>query len=189
MGLNFPSDTWESWLMTQREHYQQRGLEAMSLLRDAQLARGEWDAVLEVAQRQLTVEPWLEAAHRALMAAQYHLGERTSALAQYEQCQQVLWDELRVEPEEETQQLHQQIVGRTLVAAEQVDIPDNLPQQTGRFFGREAEQALLLQRLVDPNYPLITLVGAGSLSTSRSGAASGSTTARHPAADHRDWTR
>ncbi len=52
-GLNFPSETWESWTVAQREHLQQRTLEAMTWLREARMARGEWAAVLDVAHRQL----------------------------------------------------------------------------------------------------------------------------------------
>jgi len=166
-GLNFRSETWEAWLLTQREHLQQRALAAMTMLRDARLARGEWAAVLAVAQRQLTLEPWLEAAHRALMTAHVQLGDRNAALAQYEQCAAVLWDELGVEPEEATQQLRQQIFASEMVVAGGADVPSNLPLQSGRFFGREAEKTHLLQQLVDPNVRLITLVGPGGSGKTR----------------------
>ena len=170
-GLNFPSETWETWLTAQREHTQQRALEAMTLLREAQIQLGEWTAVLEIAQRQLNLEPWLEAAHRAVMTAHYHLGDRNAALAQYDQCEQLLWDELGVEPEDETQQIRQQIFDDALVwgsdGVSATAIPDNLPLQTGLFFGREAEQAQLLQRLVDPSYRLITLIGTGGIGKTR----------------------
>ncbi|MCK5921037.1 MAG: tetratricopeptide repeat protein, partial [Methylococcales bacterium] len=45
--------------------------------------------------------------------------------------------------------------------------PNNLPLQTGLFFGRKREQEQLLQRLVDPNYRLVTLVGAGGIGKTR----------------------
>ena len=166
-GLNFPSDTWEAWLLAQREHVQQRALAAMTRLREARLARGEWAAALAIAQRQLSLEPWLEAAHRAIMQAHYHLGDRNAALAQYEQCQQVLRDELGVEPERETRRLRQLILDRALAATGVAQTPDNLPRPAGRFFGREAEQAKVLQRLVDPHHRLITLVGAGGIGKTR----------------------
>ncbi|MCA9962085.1 MAG: tetratricopeptide repeat protein, partial [Anaerolineales bacterium] len=165
-GLNFPSDTWEAWLIAQREHVQQRVLEAMTHLREAQIARGEWTAVLDIAQRQLRQEPWLEAAHRAIMQAHYHLGSRNMALAQYEQCELLLWDELGVEPEAETQYLRQQIFDDGLMRVETA-VPDNLPLQPTRFFGRESEQKQLLQRLVDPGYRLITLIGTGGIGKTR----------------------
>ncbi len=167
-GLNFPSDTWEAWLTAQREHVQQRTLEAMTLLREARLARGEWTAVLDIAQRQLNLEPWLEAAHRAMMQAHTHLGDRNAALAQFEQCQQQLWDELGVEPEEETAVLYEKIKAADGdVIRYPLSVADNLPLQTGKFFGREQEQAQLLQRLVDPAYRLITLVGTGGIGKTR----------------------
>ena len=165
-GLNFPSETWQAWLTAQREHIQQQALAAMTLLRDAQMQLGEWTAVLDIAQRQLQLEPWLESAHRASMLARAGLGDRTTALAQFEQCAQILWDELGVEPEEETVQLRQQIF-EDAVLVKATAVPHNLPLPTGQFFGREAEQAQLLQRLVDPNFRLITLVGTGGIGKTR----------------------
>ena len=165
-GLNFPSDTWEAWLTNRREHVQQRALEGMTWLREASAQQGEWTAVLDIAQRQLRFEPWLEAAHRAIMLAHAHLGDRTAALAQFEQCCQVLEDELGIEPEEETEVVRQQILAEAL--GEYVTaVPHNLPYSSGQFWGREAEQTLLLQRLVNPHQRLITLVGTGGIGKTR----------------------
>ena len=147
-GLNFPSDTWEAWLLAQREYVRRRALAAMTLLREARLARGEWAAALDIAQRQLSLEPWLEAAHRALMQAHYHLGDHNAALAQFEQCQRVLGDELGVKPEGETRRLRQLILDRALPASGTAQIADNLPRPAGVFFGREAEQAQLHLSLI-----------------------------------------
>ncbi|MEM7346400.1 MAG: BTAD domain-containing putative transcriptional regulator, partial [Chloroflexota bacterium] len=166
-GLNFPNDIWETWLLTQREHYHQRALEAMTLLRETWLAQGAWDEVLIVAQRQLILEPWLEVAHRDLMLAHYQLSDRNAALAQFEQCKQQLWEELGVEPEEETQLLRQQILDQVLPQAGKTTLPNNLPLQTSRFFGRQSEQGHLLRRLVDPAYRLLTLVGIGGVGKTR----------------------
>ncbi len=168
-GLNFPSEPWQAWLLAQREHVQQRALEAMTWLREAMMVQGEWTAVLDIAQRQLNFEPWLEAAHRAMMLAQYQLGDRNAALAQFEQCQQLLWDELGVEPEEETNSLFATVKSAAALPTlpQPAAVPHNLPVQTGTFFGREAEQAQLLLRLVDPNYRLVTLVGTGGIGKTR----------------------
>jgi len=166
-GLNFPSDAWQAWLVAQREYVRRRALAALTLLREAWQARGEWAAVAAIAQRQLSLEPWLEAAHRAYMRAAYHRGDRAAALAQYDQCRQRLWDELGVEPEQETRRLRQQIFDRTLVVSGAESRADNLPPPTGLFFGREAEQAVLLGRLVDRHVRLVTLTGAGGVGKTR----------------------
>ncbi len=166
-GLNFPSEIWEAWLLGQREALQQQALHAMTLLRDARIEQGDWPAVLAVAQRQLSLEPWLEAAHRAAMQAHTQLGNRNAALAQYEQCEALLWAELGVEPEEATQALQQQLLGAGLAAMPTTPIPDNLPRPIGRFVGRSVEQARLLQRLADPTVRLITLVGTGGVGKTR----------------------
>lgn len=168
-GLNFPSETWQAWLTNQREHIHQQALAAMTLLREAKVQLGDWTAVLHIAQRQLQLEPWLEAAHRAIMTAHAHLGDRAAALAQFEQCQQQLWDELGVQPETETAALRQQIFAGEWaeVVGLATAVPHNLPPATSPFFGREAEQTVLLQRLVDPNYRLLTLVGTGGIGKTR----------------------
>ena len=166
-GLNFASDTWQTWLAAQREHYAQRALAAMTLLREARLARGEWAAALAIALRQLALEPWLEAAHRAAMFAHAQLGDRNAALAQFERCEKTLWGELGAEPEAETVRLRERIFDGAPLAAGRASAPDNLPQQSGVFFGRETEQAQLLERLVDPRYRLITIAGAGGIGKTR----------------------
>ena len=172
-GLNFPSETWEGWLLGQREHYQQAALEAMTLLRDALIERGEWDEVLAIALRQLSAESWLEAAHRAVMMAHAHLGDRAAAIAQFEQCKQLLWDELGVAPELETAELLGRLKGEGRRMKEEKiphfssTVPDNLPVQMSPFFGRESEKAQVLELLVDPNHRLVTLVGAGGIGKTR----------------------
>lgn len=168
-GLNFPSETWEAWLLAQREHYAQSGLAGLTWLREARLARGEYTAVVNIAQKQLGLEPWLEGAHRAIMQAQAALGDRTAALAQYALCEQVLADELGVEPEEETVDLREAIEQNdpSYFIFHPSSFPTNLPAEMGRFIGREAEQAALLARLVDPHYRLVTLVGVGGVGKTR----------------------
>ncbi len=171
-GLNFPSETWQTWLVGQREHLQQRALTAMTLLRDARIERGEWATVLTVAQRQLTLEPWLEAAHRAIMTAHVQLGDRNAALAQYETCVALLENELGVEPEDETTALFEKLKyedAKSSPATRHAPpaILDNLPHYVDRFWGRQAEKLHLLQRLVDKHTRLITLVGTGGVGKTR----------------------
>ncbi len=46
-------------------------------------------------------------------------------------------------------------------------LPDNLPRQTTPFIGREEEVHKLRQKILDSNYPLITLVGEGGIGKTR----------------------
>ncbi|MEM7118950.1 MAG: tetratricopeptide repeat protein [Chloroflexota bacterium] len=172
-GLNFPSDIWEEWLLAQREHRKRQALEAMTLLIDAYREGQAWVAMLGVAQHQLRDEPWLESAHRAVMEAHWRLGERTAALTQYEACQQVLWDELGVEPEAATVGLADRIRGATTTAQPPAPSPQppalrhNLPEQRTPFFGRERELTRLQELLTDPLNRLVSLVGVGGTGKTR----------------------
>ncbi len=166
-GLHLASDSWDTWLAAQRAYYGQRTLAAMTLLRDARLARGEWAAALDIARRQLRLEPWLESAHRAIMTAYTRCGDRTAALAQFRLCVRTLQDELGVEPEAATGQLHRQIASGTDLLVRGADRVGNLPLPAGGFVGREPEQALLSERLVDPRCRLLTIVGAGGMGKTR----------------------
>ncbi|RMH40250.1 MAG: SARP family transcriptional regulator, partial [Alphaproteobacteria bacterium] len=83
---------------------------------------------------------------------------------------QILWDELAVEPDEETTVLYQAIhasASNSSFIIPDSSFPNNLPLSTTRFVGREAEQTHLLHRLADPHYRLITLVGAGGMGKTR----------------------
>ncbi len=167
-GLNFPSDTWEAWLVGQREYYQQRALDALTLLREASAVHGAWEEVLAIAQRQLTLEAWLESAHRAMMQAHYQLGDRNAALAQYAQCQEILWDELGIEPEAETTRLFERMQDQSGgIGSSPALYHATLPVQTGAFFGRKAELSHLLNLLVNPTKRLVTLVGTGGVGKTR----------------------
>lgn len=66
----------------------------------------------------LQVDPWCEAAHRRLMLALVHSGQRDAALRLYQLCRQLLADERGVEPEPETTALYQQIQSGVVVRSE-----------------------------------------------------------------------
>ncbi|MFK7802896.1 MAG: BTAD domain-containing putative transcriptional regulator [Anaerolineae bacterium] len=168
-GFNLNSDVWQQWLTKQREGFKLQALELFGLLCGVQQERGEWASVLELGQKQIELDPWHEDGYQALMRASYSLGDRAGAMGWYEACEKVLYEELGVDPSAETLDLQQQILDDELDfdSGGALEIPDNLPVQTSPFFGREAEKEQLLKLLVDPNYRLVTLVGAGGIGKTR----------------------
>ncbi|MFQ5410324.1 MAG: BTAD domain-containing putative transcriptional regulator [Anaerolineales bacterium] len=98
----------EEWALLRREALRRRALDALYDLTAAHLQRGEFDAARQYAHRQLELDAWREEAHRQVMIALAATGQRSAALAQFEQCRNVLQAELGVEPDEATLALHDQ---------------------------------------------------------------------------------
>lgn len=156
----------DEWALLRREALRRRVLEGLFDLSGVHIQRGEFDRAAQFAQRQLDLDPWREEAHRQRMAALAALSQRSAALAQYEQCRQVLLEELGVEPDEATRSLHEQV--RTGAFNPGVRAPShNLPAETTSFVGREAELGQITEYLNDPERRLVTLVGTGGVGKSR----------------------
>ena len=87
-------------------------------------------------------------------------------MAQYESCREILAEEFGIEPMAQTTDLFEDIrtgrigVEQSLTAVASMPL-HNLPRSLTPFFGREKELVLLAEKLKDPDYPLITLVGEG----------------------------
>jgi DNA-binding SARP family transcriptional activator/predicted ATPase len=162
----------EEWMVLCRERYQRLMMEALHCLVEEYERQGRYRRALELAWRQLDLEPWWEEAHRQLIRLLALSGRRSEALAQYVKCRHVLAEELDAEPSPETTGLYEQIRDQTLA----VSLPSpqrrpgpvhNLPLTSGPFVGREAEIATLQDHLQDPACRLLTLFGAGGMGKTR----------------------
>ena len=101
-------------------------------------------------------------------------GQRGAALAQYENCRDILAEELGVEPEAETTKLYEQIIAGeitprlTYETVAQSSRPlHNLPAQLTSFVGRESALTQLSKQLQMPACRLLTLVGVGGVGKTR----------------------
>ncbi|MEM7334317.1 MAG: BTAD domain-containing putative transcriptional regulator [Chloroflexota bacterium] len=163
------AELFEEWLILKREQIHQQIIRAIESLLEIFQHRKAYQRVRHYAQKQLHFEPWHESAYRHLMLALMHEGQRSAALAQFEKCQQVLWDELGVEPTRETLNLYEQIKNSDDVltdsktAVSPTPPSHNLPARVAPYFGRKAEIEQLQAILLEPNQRLITLVGEGGV--------------------------
>ncbi len=163
------SAEFETWAETQREMWRRQALAAMSSLTDTYDRQGDFDRAEALARRQLELDSWRESAHRQLMIALAKQGQRSEALAQYNQCIRLLAEELAIEPERETTAVYQQILADELYKSPPIPLTTNLPDPQNpykglhpfyendapHFFGRAA----LIQRLLahftsSPLHPL-----------------------------------
>jgi WD40 repeat protein/DNA-binding SARP family transcriptional activator/energy-coupling factor transporter ATP-binding protein EcfA2 len=103
------SDDFEEWITLKRKQFRGQTVEALRLITDHHEQRGEYQQALPFARRQIELEPWLEEAHQQLMRLLALDGQRSAALAQYENCRRILANELNVEPTQETTELYEAI--------------------------------------------------------------------------------
>ena len=173
-GFTCDSLEFEAWLRLERERLHQLALEALFEAAQDHLTAGRLDRAQAHARRQLALEPWREPAHRQLMQAHALAGDRAAALAQYETCRSLLWEELGVEPAPETVALRDEIAAGRYgpVATDEVVRPPqprrhNLPADLTPFLGREIELAAISRLLTHDEQRLVTIVGPGGMGKTR----------------------
>ncbi len=165
----------EEWLFMQRERFRAQILEVLEKLTIYHLSRRDLTAALTCARRQLEIDPLREQAHHQIIQILLAQGDRTGALRQYEQCRAVLKAELGIEPDVELRALHDLILAAPAVISspapplvvEAVRSEPQFPVYLTPFVGRQAELALLAQRIHSGAYRLITLAGAGGMGKTR----------------------
>lgn len=99
----------EQWLAGERERLRDLFLGILDRLLGRQLQEGAFQRATETAQTILAQDPLREHAHRVLMALHAAQGRHGRALRQYQICRELLGRELGVEPEPETERVHQAI--------------------------------------------------------------------------------
>lgn len=174
-GFSCESSTYDDWIGRKREKLHRQALDLFFQLGEQSLAQGA-DAISRAqafAQRQLTLEPWREEAHRQLMMAYALAGDRAAAVRQFDICADILADELGVSPAPETFSLFESIRDEQWVfepgrfPVKVPEPPTNLPQTLTPFFGRERELTQIREILATRRYRLLTLTGQGGIGKSR----------------------
>lgn len=99
----------ETWLVREREFWRRQMTESLEKLIGYYALRHHDQQAKVYVRRWLELEPWQEEAHRLLMVLLARNGNRSAALAQYDQCRQILAAELSIEPSRELAALAAQI--------------------------------------------------------------------------------
>ncbi len=131
----------EEWLLSERERLHTLAVGGLRALLVLRRERGEYRAAIATARRLLTLDPWLEEAHRELMLLLALTGRRSEALAQYESCRRLLKQELGLEPLEETTALYHRLVAWKGPSGP----PGTAPLPAFPFVGRSEEHATLVR--------------------------------------------
>ena len=169
----FDSAEFDEWQTFHTESYRQELAGALRLSVRCYEGQGEFEAAIQTGRRWLALDPLHEPAHQALMQIYARAGQRPAAMRQYEECVQILAEELGVQPQPETTALYEQIVAGTLakrpirptLAPPQPKI--RLPRQLTSFVGRDGELAEIDAFLGGKNCRLVTIIGPGGMGKTR----------------------
>jgi DNA-binding SARP family transcriptional activator len=99
------------YTVIERERLRANFLTILAWLADRSYREADYSSALEHASRLLANDPCREDAHRVVMRAHVHRGERAQALRQYHLCEQVLRREFDIAPETATTTLFDRIRG------------------------------------------------------------------------------
>jgi DNA-binding SARP family transcriptional activator len=107
---DYLADVFDDWAGPERERLRARFLSASVRAGELLLGRGEVDRTLAIATRALDAEPWLEAAHRLVVASHLARGDRVTARRSLDRCRTAL-GELGIAPSQETEMLARGLAG------------------------------------------------------------------------------
>lgn len=108
-GMQIPIEPFERWLTIERQRLDAARLELLQRLATGLAAARETERAIATCRQLLVLDPLREESHRQLMSLLAASGNRGSALLHYEQCVEVIKDELGVAPDPETVKLAETI--------------------------------------------------------------------------------
>jgi predicted ATPase/DNA-binding SARP family transcriptional activator len=159
------SDFYDEWIFPLREHY--RSLFIRTLLQVTQQLRSqsEYEKAIDHARKVITFDPANERAHQQIMFCHAARGNRNAALKQYEECKQILTEELGVEPAADTIALYEWIKQTPAETNPLETRITNLPISLTSFIGRKRELNEVKEKLKSSR--LLTLTGPGGSGKTR----------------------
>ncbi len=178
-GMSMREPAFEDWLMAERRLLGERASSALARLVDRHAEAGAIDRAIRAGIRLVALDPLSEPAQRALMRLHASVGQRGTALRQYQACAEILRRELGVEPDTETQRLYREILRQSVSAASgsrsRPAVRPGIAQAArGRITAPLAGRADELGRLLDEaagarngNGHIVALLGEAGIGKSR----------------------
>ena len=104
-----PDCLYSDWCSTERHTYRQKFLAVTEHLARLHLQAQRWEDALAVCQAAIRRDRCWEPAYAGMIQAYLAQGNPAQALAAYQRCEKVLWDELAVTPSDEILKLRRSI--------------------------------------------------------------------------------
>jgi len=109
-GDYLEEDIFADWCAEERERLRELYLEMLADMVQCCAEYGDYAEAARLCRKALVREPCRESFHRTLIEFLARLGHADQALAQYQYCQQILAQELGVDPMPETRRIYRQIL-------------------------------------------------------------------------------
>ncbi|MCZ6882344.1 MAG: BTAD domain-containing putative transcriptional regulator, partial [Gammaproteobacteria bacterium] len=126
-GISIRDLASQEWLSNERERFKRLIVEVLSSLSHLQISSGQHKVAIESAERLVVHDPLHEHGWRMLMRAYHEKGDRNHALLSYKRCSDILDRELGIEPESETVELRELIIGGNPRHVKKTSIPVAAP--------------------------------------------------------------
>jgi DNA-binding SARP family transcriptional activator len=170
-GFNLSlSYEFEAWALSEQSRLKTQMVDLLRHLATQQEANSKRSEAISTVRRLLNLEPWHEEHHRWLMALLAKDGQRSAALAHFEVCKRVLWDELAVEPSGETLQLVERIQRANETSIKPRPKPTAIPKPEFPLIGRETELQIIQQawqRCVQDGAHFVSIAGEAGIGKTR----------------------
>lgn len=118
-GLALDAPDFEDWLDATRSRLRDLALRGLEVLLEAQEAADDIGPAVASVHQALRIDPFREDLHRRLMRLYARNGMRSSALAQFRACRDLLHRELGIAPDRETVRLFEALVDQPTAAPQQ----------------------------------------------------------------------
>lgn len=172
-GFYLPDATrFNDWVAIEQERLRQQVAGGLQRLITYALQHEAAPLGIAAARQWLAIDDLHETAHAHLIHFLALDGQTSAALAQYDRLATLLDEEIGLQPAPDTAALADRIrqgayVSTAINRKPPETVSNNLPREMTPFFGRSRELLVVTKRLLDPAYPLITLIGEGGIGKTR----------------------
>ncbi|MGD8406507.1 MAG: BTAD domain-containing putative transcriptional regulator, partial [Anaerolineales bacterium] len=164
-GFSLPNaPRFNDWLVIEQERLRQLAMRGYRQLAGWQEEQGDFAAGVITAQSWLTWDPLDETAQGQLMRLLAFDGRASESLDVYETYRDLLEKEIGIPPDPDIIALYESIQDGSLPSPYITPAPlHNLPRVLTPLYGRKTEIEKLSNALLNPAYPLVSIIGVGGV--------------------------